>query len=315
MKRISPLKAASVQQQKDFLRSQHGASGGGGTVTSSIWETLRDTTPNMKSEITTIGGHQTSPHHELSSAQLCATMCQKLHQRQLNRNRLVNQFEDDQIMIENLKPKCLIMFDYSGSRSRTKSKSHQHSAASSSSSPNSVSALPSISSSSSSITSNGGSQLQLNGQNDQAKKTCIESSRHILTHNGLVIKHPTLRLVPTIHYDIGQFNPIEGQTLPPLEFFLQLDSKNLAQNAQYFDLVLKVSDKFFSSLTTIGVNEFRFFFRNTNGLPLPRCCIQRSIRESSLARLRFPFNRRIIIIRMYNIWAMFTSGSYLTISK
>lgn len=226
--------------------------------------------PNMKEIVVSDSGNQ----HELNNQ--CVTMCQKIHLPQRNRRqsssrtKTMNPIEDDRILIKNLKPKCLIIFDHTASRVRPKSKHTliSSNALPSSSSSSSTSLLPSISTS---VTSN--SQLSANTQNDQAKKTCIESSKHILTHNGLVIKHPILKLVPTILYPKGQFEPYEGQTLPPLEFYLQLDSKN----AQYFDLVLKVTH---SEHIWIKQIIFYFFtFRSTNGLPQRQCCIRKYIRE------------------------------------
>ncbi|OTF71133.1 hypothetical protein BLA29_000970 [Euroglyphus maynei] len=78
----------------------------------------------------------------------------------------------------------------------------------------------------------------MNSADMATKKTCIESSKHVLTHNGLVINHPTLKLIITRPKN-EDFNPMEKETLQPLEFYLKLESKNLASNAQYFDLVLK----------------------------------------------------------------------------
>lgn len=163
------------------------------------------------------------------------------------------------ILIENLEPKCSVFFDrdqltnsnqniaqrenanqinpnYQSAKISSKNTLHsvQHTSMISSNSPQSSIQGQTSQSNPTASTS------QFN-QLDLAKKTCIESSRHILTHNGLVLKHPTLKLVTTTT-TLEHFEPIEKERLQPLEFFLQLESKNLAQNAQYFDLVLKVCE-------------------------------------------------------------------------
>lgn len=75
----------------------------------------------------------------------------------------------------------------------------------------------------------------------ESKKTCIESSRHIVTHNGLIIQHPTLKIISVgPPPEVLNETVVEGETLWPLEFLLQLESKNSTTSAQYFDLVLKV---------------------------------------------------------------------------
>lgn len=171
----------------------------------------------------------------------CATICQKGFENDKTVKKSATSFSSQSgrkqfnpneiIFFENVKSKCLIQFDQSYARAKVKSKSSKSvSGTSSLGNTNSgVSSLSSMTASSSSISAT--------NPNDN-KKICVESSRHILTHNGLVIQHPTLRIVP-IPIE-SPMDIIEGQTLSSLEFYLKLDSKNPTSNAQYFDLVLKV---------------------------------------------------------------------------
>lgn len=243
MKRIDPYKgshSSSFVRTKNFPNSKLPL-----PVTSAIWDLLQEIPPIMFPFTDQNGtAHPTSSPLSLDTPTLnsvgdqCATVCQKVFGDKSmlgkSNHHTRKQFNpSEMIVVENIKPKCLMQFDQAFARAKLKSK-HSKATSGSNGSGNSNSG---VSSSLSSMTSASGGSSGGPNSNDN-KKICVESSRHILTHNGLVIKHPTLRIVPVPMLDFQ--NIIEGQTLAPLEFYLKLDSKNMSSNAQYFDLVLKV---------------------------------------------------------------------------
>lgn len=253
MKRIDPFKGQKPKRSSKSREQSRTIN----SITSSIWDLFLDIPPvmypftdhnssilpnNFASSLNGIdlqsgtvytGGSQSSSQQ--SSGDQCATLCQKLYDDTgslstsaslgkpiSNIRRHYNPKE--MIILENVGPKCLVQFDQILARSRSKSKSTK----------SSTSSATSFSDSSLSSISN--SNAQQSSNNDANKKTCTELSRHTLTHNGLVIKHPTLKIVPI---PMDTIEIVEGQTLAPLEFYLKLESKDLSSNAQYFDLVLK----------------------------------------------------------------------------
>ena len=254
MKRIDPFKGHKPKRSSKSREQSRTIN----SITSSIWDLFLDIPPvmypftdhnssilpnNFASSLNGIdlqsgtvytGGSQSSSQQ--SSGDQCATLCKKLYDDTGSLSTSASLGEPisnirrhynpkEMIILENVGPKCLVQFDQILARSRSKSKSTK----------SSTSSATSFSDSSLSSISN--SNAQQSSNNDANKKTCTELSRHTLTHNGLVIKHPTLKIVPI---PMDTIEIVEGQTLAPLEFYLKLESKDLSSNAQYFDLVLKV---------------------------------------------------------------------------
>lgn len=234
------------------------------TVVSSIWEMLHDTLPTMINNNTDNSNSMfNNPQNYVNN---CVSMCQTVQEnnhiniRKTSNSR--NQPNEPLIIIENIRPKCLLHFDNLNQNNNYISNSHPSTSGGKSSGKLSLffmqSSLSSFGANSIGSTasaansqSSSSSLSNVQSQSDMIKKTCIESSKHILTHNGLIINHPTLKLITTTSYDY--FEPIEKQNLQSLEFFLQLESKNRANNAQYFDLVLKV---FFQIILKISIHFF-----------------------------------------------------------
>lgn len=213
---------------------------------------LHDTLPTMINNNNTDSNNSmfNNPQNYINN---CVSMCQTLPEhnhiniRKTSNSR--NQPNEPLIIIENIRPKCLLQIDNLNQNNNYMNNNHLPTNGGKSSgklsmffmqSSSSSFGANSVGSTASAANSQSSSSLPstFQSQSDMIKKTCIESSKHVLTHNGLIINHPTLKLITTTSYDY--FEPIEKQNLQSLEFFLQLESKNRANNAQYFDLVLKV---------------------------------------------------------------------------
>lgn len=233
---------ATVSNKNGLIRNQFHQS-----IPSSIWQLLHDTLPN----IMVASNNNFTEQSSLSpgSTVNCLRMCQikpyiTYNERILRKNRKSyrNQMEYDQklMVIENIRPKCIVHLDNRNIMNSTLNQNTNQASAT-----NNHYSIASIGTASG---NNGltlaSSSSQMNSADMATKKTCIESSKHVLTHNGLVINHPTLKLIITRPKN-EDFNPMEKETLQPLEFYLKLESKNLASNAQYFDLVLKVCSSLF----------------------------------------------------------------------
>lgn len=212
------------------------------SFTSSVWDLLLEQAPSMFQFIDTTGG-SISSSSSIDTTD-CATICQRLiepHTTQFGSNSITSRaivrrrwHANEMIMITNTRPRCMMQFDPSNYRARVKGLHKSNLALSSSSSDSSNSASSNGQQTSSGLSSNPASLTE-------SKKTCIESSRHIVTHNGLIIQHPTLKIISVgPPPEVLNETVVEGETLWPLEFLLQLESKNSTTSAQYFDLVLKV---------------------------------------------------------------------------
>lgn len=188
------------------------------TITSTIWDLLQETKPSMF-QFSNLAG----PNHTFASE--CAQMCSRVLQANSKPGPSASRKRynaKEVILIDNVAPKCWMTFD------------HIHSSRGSN-----QPLLQQTLTGNNPILSVQPQQVNVNSNQD--KKTCIESSRHIITHNGLVIQHPTLRIVPTNQQVyINSSMVTEGQTLPALEFVLKLESSNSSSNGQYYNLVLKV---------------------------------------------------------------------------
>ncbi|KAH7639311.1 hypothetical protein HUG17_3344 [Dermatophagoides farinae] len=216
------------------------------SIPSSIWEILHDTLPTIMAASTNITTTNEQSSSSSGSTVNCIRLCQTIpytnYNERINRKNPNNKSHRNKpesnhelMVIENTKPKCIVHLDNRNVvNSNLNLNQNQAAAVSNHYSIASIGTTAGMGNSGLSVASS----LATPQINEATKKTCIESSKHVLTHNGLVINHPTLKLIITRPRN-EDFDPMEKETLQPLEFYLKLESKNLASNAQYFDLVLK----------------------------------------------------------------------------